>query len=265
MPTCFVIQPFDAGKFDKRFEQVFKPAIIVAGLDPYRVDQDPHVDIPIDAIESGIRSASICLADITTDNPNVWYELGYAFATGTPVVMVCSSERDSKKYPFDIQHRAIIPYTVDAPGDFDSLKDKIAERINALLERGAALRQMAETQQVAPVGGLSQPELTVLAVLAGEVGVPDGKAAVYSVQHDAERASLTKVGFALGLRCLSEKFLVEMTMYTDQNGYDIDALRITNAGWNWIDANEERFVLRRLSKAELAALNAEISDDDIPF
>lgn len=81
MPTCFVIQPFDADKFDKRFEQVFKPAIIVAGLDPYRVDQDPHVDIPIDGIESGIRSASICLADITTDNPNVWYELGYAFCS----------------------------------------------------------------------------------------------------------------------------------------------------------------------------------------
>lgn len=265
MPTCFVIQPFDAGKFDKRFEQVFKPAIIAAGLDPYRVDQDPHVDIPIDAIESGIRSASICLADITTDNPNVWYELGYAFATGTPVVMVCSSERESKKYPFDIQHRSIIPYTVDAPGDYESLKNKIVEKIKAQLERGATLRQIAETEQVAPVAGLSQPELTVLAVLAGEVGVPDGKAAVYSVQNDAERASLTKIGFALGLRRLEEKSFVEATTYTDQNEYEIDALKITDAGWDWIDTNEERFVLRWPSKAELEAQVAEITDDDIPF
>jgi hypothetical protein len=27
MKTCFVIQPFDAGKFDKRYEDVFVPAV----------------------------------------------------------------------------------------------------------------------------------------------------------------------------------------------------------------------------------------------
>jgi hypothetical protein len=264
MATCFVIQPFDAGKFDKRFEQVFKPAIITSGLDPYRVDQDPHVDVPIDAIESGIRTASICLADITTDNPNVWYELGYAFATGTPVVMVCSSERESKKYPFDIQHRAIIPYTVDAPEDFERLRAGITVRIKALLEREETLHKMAETEQVAPVAGLSQSELTVLAVLAGSVGVPDGMVAIYSVQSDAERAGLTKLGFALGLRRLTAKSLVEACGYTDQNGYDIDALRVADTGWNWIEANESRFVLRRPTKAELAEIT-EISDDEIPF
>jgi hypothetical protein len=40
-------------------------------LAPYRVDRDPAVEVAIDAIEEGIRSATICLADITTDNPNV--------------------------------------------------------------------------------------------------------------------------------------------------------------------------------------------------
>jgi hypothetical protein len=72
MQTCFVIQPFDAAKFDKRFDDVYKPAIKDAGLDAYRVDRDPGVEVPIDAIEEGIRTAAICLADITTDNPNVW-------------------------------------------------------------------------------------------------------------------------------------------------------------------------------------------------
>jgi hypothetical protein len=32
------MQPFDADKFDMRYEEVFKPAILAAGLDPYRVD-----------------------------------------------------------------------------------------------------------------------------------------------------------------------------------------------------------------------------------
>ncbi len=65
MPICFVIQPFDAGKFDKRFDDVYRPAIEAAGLDAYRVDRDPGVDVPIDAIEDGIRNATVCLSDIT--------------------------------------------------------------------------------------------------------------------------------------------------------------------------------------------------------
>src|SRR5688572_3287132 len=76
MSSCFVIQPFDAGRFDKRFEDVFSPAITESGLTPYRVDRDPSVSIPIDEIESGIRSCAVCLADVTLDNPNVWFELG---------------------------------------------------------------------------------------------------------------------------------------------------------------------------------------------
>ena len=58
MQTCFIIQPFDKGKFDKRFEDTFRPAIEEAGLEAYRVDQDPNVEIPIEAIEEGIRDAS---------------------------------------------------------------------------------------------------------------------------------------------------------------------------------------------------------------
>jgi hypothetical protein len=77
---CFVIQPFDKGKFDKRFEDVYKPAIKSAGFDVYRVYRDPNVSIPIETIEAEIKSASACFVDLTTDNPNVWFELGLAIA-----------------------------------------------------------------------------------------------------------------------------------------------------------------------------------------
>lgn len=266
MATCFVIQPFDAGKFDKRFEEIFKPAIIAAGLDPYRVDQDAHVDILIESIEAGIRAAAVCLADISTDNPNVWFELGYALAAGTPLVMVCASEREGKKYPFDIQHRSIISYTTDAPGDFKLLQSKITERLQALMERGAGLKQLAEAEQVAPVEGLSQSELTVLAVVAGNVGVPYGKVSISSAQQDAERAGLTKLGFALGLRRLTAKKFLVAVEDEDYNGNTFDALQLTNDAWNWIEENESRFVVRRSQDAERKSKQVtEITDDDIPF
>ena len=56
MPVCFVIQPFDFGKFDKRYADVYQPAIKAAGLEPYRVDRDPGVDVAIEAIEEGCRA-----------------------------------------------------------------------------------------------------------------------------------------------------------------------------------------------------------------
>ena len=63
MSTCFVIQPFDGGPFDKRYDDVVAPAITAAGLDPYRVDRDPHASIPIDAIMDGIRNALVWVAE----------------------------------------------------------------------------------------------------------------------------------------------------------------------------------------------------------
>jgi hypothetical protein len=172
MPLCFVIQPFDSGKFDKRFKDVYKPAIEAAGLEAYRVDRDPGVDVPIEAIEQGIKAATMCLADITTDNPNVWCELGFAFASGRPVVMVCSQERGGQ-YPFDIQHRSIIPYVADSPSDFELLKQSLTKRMQATLTKGEALRQIAETEQISPIQGLSQPELYVLAELSGNLYMPE--------------------------------------------------------------------------------------------
>lgn len=130
--VCFVIQPFDRDKFDKRYTDVFEPAIKDAGLDPYRVDRDPSVRIPIEQIESGIKSATICFAEITTDNPNIWYELGYAFAKDKDVVMVCSEERQGK-FPFDIQHKHIITYKTGSRSDYNNLEKQITEKLKALL------------------------------------------------------------------------------------------------------------------------------------
>jgi len=253
MPVCFVIQPFDSGKFDKRFDDVYKPAIEAAGLEAYRVDRDPTVEIPIEAIEDGIRSAAICLADITSDNPNVWYELGYAFAAGRPVIMVCSEERKEKKYPFDIQHRTIINYQTEAPSDFDSLRSTLTARLEALLNKTAALRQIVESEQVALLQGLSQPELMVLASLAGDTGLPGSSSSLYSLKHDSERSGLTALGFSLAFRRLVSKNLIEIVQVEDERGDEYEASRLTEGGWNWIETNESLFVLRRQPP------------DDIPF
>jgi hypothetical protein len=258
MPTCFVIQPFDGGAYDKRFKDVYEPAIKAAGYDAYRVDQDPSVSVPIESIENGIRSAVVCLADITIDNPNVWYELGFAFAAGRPVVMICNmAERLVKKFPFDIQHRTVIVYKAEAPSDFDTLKAAITEKITAYVKKDVALQIMSDTEAISPVAGLSQPEIMVLAILAGGFS-PNSATAIYSAKQDAERAGFTSVGFNLGMRrLLLKKFIEETTMQDEYNSEPYPGLELTGEAWEWIETNESMFVLHRVTKGDMS--------DEIPF
>lgn len=127
---CFVIQPFDKGKFDNRYRDVIKPAIESCGFDAYRVDEDYSVEIPISSIETKIKGASFVIAEITTDNPNVWFELGYALAHSKLVIMLCSDERKSN-FPFDIRHRNILTYRTESPSDFEEYEKRLKDTIIA--------------------------------------------------------------------------------------------------------------------------------------
>lgn len=50
--------------------------LVLGNKSVYKRYHRPGVQVPIESIEQGIRKATVCLADITEDNPNVWYELG---------------------------------------------------------------------------------------------------------------------------------------------------------------------------------------------
>ena len=134
MNKCFVIQPFDGGdRYDKRYRDMLTPAIEQAGLQAYRVDEDPSATVLIEEIERQISDSAACLAEITTDNPNVWFELGYAIAMRKVVVMVCSHERDN--FPFDVQHRSIIMYSTDSTSDFVDAQEKITAQLTAKMRK----------------------------------------------------------------------------------------------------------------------------------
>jgi hypothetical protein len=245
MNTCFVIQPFDRGRFDKRFDDIYSPAILAAELEPYRVDRDPSVEVPIDAIEDGIRNSLVCLADITLDNPNVWYELGFAFASGKPVVLLSGEERAGKKYPFDIQHRTVTPYQSDSLSDFETLKSAVTKRLKALVKKDVALRQLSQSDKVAPVDGLSQPELVVLATTAGNVVLPGETVSVYTVKNDVERSGFTSLGFSLGIKRLLSRQFIQLHEHSDHNGDTYQVVKLTDEAWNWIEQNESKFIIRR--------------------
>jgi hypothetical protein len=263
MGTCFVIQPFDRGPFDERYEDTMAPAIAAAGLEPYRVDRDPQVVIPIDQIESGIRAAHACLADISTDNANVWFELGFAIALAKPVVLVAHAI-SGRRFPFDVQHRHIITYTTDSPRAFAKLSSEITIRLKAILDKEERLEAAVQPSSVAPVEGLSQPEVVALVSVAENVDFPADSVSAYQVRNDMERAGFTRVAVTLALGQLARKNFVtcvEASNYNDTYW----AYSLTEEGMNWLFQHQDLLVLRR----EVTVLQPEVpeveEDEDLPF
>lgn len=91
-----------------------------------------------------------------------------------------------------------------------------------------------------------------------------GRAAHHSLRQDVERAGLTSVGFSLGIRRLMSKGFIEEYSFETQDGY-VAAASITDAGWNWIDKNEDKFRVRREPKKKAKSGDDNPFNDDIPF
>lgn len=257
MRKCFVMQPFDEGVFDKRYESVFSPAISAAGVEPYRVDRDPSVSVPIQEIEKGIRDAEICFADITTDNPNVWFELGFALAIPREVVLVCSDERKTR-YPFDVQHRSIIKYNTGAPQDFEQLKESITKRIQAVLKKNEELGRVINRPVVKDTEGLNQHELVALVTIMQNSFLSNGYVSGYQVLNDMNKAGCTDIAVSIALKTLVAKGMVVSDVWEDSDGERYTVYKTTDKGDEWLIANQEKLTLT-------AETNGESTEDDIPF
>jgi hypothetical protein len=147
--TCFVMQAF-ALPYGDYYEKIFKPAIEKTGLQPVRADAEIFATGKIiDQVWRGINGAKVLVAELTTRNPNVFYELGLAHALNKPVVLISSNESD---VPFDLQHIRVIYYDVTDPFWGTKLIEKVAENILSALTKPeeaifktAALKEGLET------------------------------------------------------------------------------------------------------------------------
>lgn len=249
MPTCFVMQPFDGAAFDRRFEEVFKPAIEAADLEAYCVDKDPGVSIPIEQIESGIRDAQICLADITLDKPNVWFELGFAIACRKQVVLVCSDERESQKFPFDVQHRSIIKYPTKSPSDYKVLERNITEKLRALIAKTENLAAVSEASILAKFDGLDQHEVMAIATIAQNLNHDEDSAAVHQIRRDMEASGFTNLATTIALRRLQAQGFVSGAWEEGYQSEPFYCYKLTPYGWSWVLSNKEKFALEKERKS----------------
>lgn len=237
MGVCFVIQPFDGADFDKRYEEVLKPAIESLGLKSYRVDNDPSANVIINTITETIRTADVCIADISTDKPNVWFEIGYALSVHDEIALICNTQyRD--RLPFDIQHRNVIFYTVGSPSAFSKLEDDVTKRIKAILgkRKPQAKSDTTDLSTYRDESTMSQDEFIVFtAVLQRENAQGDESCFPYILRDHCLNNGLNDFSMSVAINRLITKKLLQRT--TDHRNYDY--YETTETGRQWLANNAD--------------------------
>jgi hypothetical protein len=128
--SCFTIMPF-GGWFDNYYEDIYRPAVIEAGLVPHRADDVYRPGTIVHDIWQFTKEAKVILADLTGKNPNVLYELGLAHALAKPAIIVTESLDD---IPFDLRALRIVEYDKEAPDWGQILEAKITRSLKEVHE-----------------------------------------------------------------------------------------------------------------------------------
>lgn len=254
---CFVIQPFNDDTYEKRYADTFEPAIRDAGVEPYRVDRDPGADIIISTIEKEIEKSDVCFAEITLDNPNVWYELGYAMSHGKHVTMVCEA---SRKLPFDIRHRRIIPYETASKSDFEKLKKDITDSIKTALDKESNIKKLPDVISGSANYKMPPYILTALVIVMSNTELGQG---VWFGHIDTEmnQAGFNSLASNLAIRKLIHDGFLEKRRGDDGSMY----VTPTDEAAKWLLENQEDLDLTLPSDTADNDIPPYAADDDLPF
>ncbi len=114
--------PFRA-PFNSYYSKIYKPALESVEYAVVRADELYGSHPIIDDIQKSIMECDLILCDMSTRNPNVFYELGLAHAIGKTVILVANNLDD---IPFDLKHVRTIIYKTDEAGWEGDLYKSIA-------------------------------------------------------------------------------------------------------------------------------------------
>ena len=126
--------PFQSD-FNDVLSESIRPAVEGNGLVCQRADDIENNDEIMEDVWEGIWKCRIVVADLTDDNPNVFYEVGIADTVGKEVVLIAQNGRLGRP-PFDVSARRIVFYDNDVSGRKKLRKD-LASMIAAVLEKSA--------------------------------------------------------------------------------------------------------------------------------
>ena len=128
----FVIMPFSE-RFFKIYKDHLEPVVSEMGLKCKKADDLSTSKSILEDIWSNIAKSRLIIADLSTRNPNVFYEIGIAHAIGKNVVLITDEDDEDDEVPFDVSHIRFFKYKFTPPG-MEEFKDKLKIIINETLK-----------------------------------------------------------------------------------------------------------------------------------
>jgi hypothetical protein len=134
-PLCFVLMPFGERpdgmggtvNFDSVYAEVIRPAVEAAGMEPLRADEEMEGGIIHKPMFERLILCDYAVADLTTANANVFYELGIRHAVRPHSTVLVYAE--GLRLPFDVAPLRAVPYRLESGG-----RPAIAEEVKGIIE-----------------------------------------------------------------------------------------------------------------------------------
>lgn len=141
---CFVLMPFGvksdaSGKlidFERIYNELIAPAIRVAGLEPLRADEGITGAVISKAMYERLMLCEYVVADLTTADPSVLYQLGVRHGVRSANTILLSAEGD--RLPFDVSMMRSLSYHLDDAGMPSDLN--FQERLVTALSEASAVQ-----------------------------------------------------------------------------------------------------------------------------
>jgi hypothetical protein len=136
---CFYLGPFSS-PFNEIYRDHIVPTLDQEGISVDRADEIFGTDSLIEDIWASIVGSTFVVADLTTKNANVLYEVGMAHTVGRPVVIIT---QDMNDVPVDLRHRRCIVYQ-HTPRGCELLEKQLAGTARFVLNREASTSEIVD-------------------------------------------------------------------------------------------------------------------------
>jgi hypothetical protein len=132
-PICFIVMQFTE-EYNALFKEVIRPVCEAYGYEVVRADDFFTSGQIIEDITRSIRESALIIADVTPDNANVFYEVGYAHGIGKATILL--SDRRRERLPFDIAGFRTLFYD-NTIGGKSAVEERLKKHLEGLRAGGA--------------------------------------------------------------------------------------------------------------------------------
>lgn len=111
--TCFIVSPISGENTDIRrradslIKNIIAPVLEERGMECVRIDFVNETGKISDKIMEYLKKSCLVISDVTGNNPNVFYEVGYRHGINKPQILLAETYDG---VPFDIKDENIIKY-----------------------------------------------------------------------------------------------------------------------------------------------------------